>query len=271
MAWIGKSQGIFSLYDSDRFCGSYLSIADAAEILSVSEPSLDLYATHDDGGNRWVSELDLHKRWGAGDIKSPHPPRIGSGTRSFDELILLRLLTITYPEASLKTQVPFGRKRVDISVELSGQRKAIEFLGPSHFLQQYQRNLRSPLDRKKEAEDALGYECVLWPYWIQRCSRNIRAVFEEEIDGFASVWSTKALFGDFQLPDSARVIVDITKRFRAIRPDGIGYMYLNKHTDKPIHPIVDQIRKGKSRKERLIPHDNHIDEGFWIPSVLQEG
>jgi hypothetical protein len=126
------------------------------------------------------------------------------------------------------------------------------------------------LERKKGAEDAFGCECVLWPYWIQRCSRNIRALFEKEIDGFASTWSTKAHFGDFQLPDSAGIIIDITKRFRAIRSDGIGYMYLNEHTEKPIHPIVDQIRKGKYGKERLIPRDNYFDSGFWIPSVLRE-
>src|SRR5262249_36279506 len=156
MAWIGKSHGTFSLHDSDRFCGSYLSVVDAAEILAISESSLDIYAKQDDDGNAWVSELDLHKRWGAGDIKSPHPAKIGSATRSFDELILVRLLAITYPEASIDIQVPFGRKRADISVEVSGKRKIIEFLGPSHFIQQqHQKNLSSPFDRKKEVEDTL--------------------------------------------------------------------------------------------------------------------
>jgi hypothetical protein len=36
MAWIGRPQGIFRLHDSDAFCGSYLSVADAAEILAVA-------------------------------------------------------------------------------------------------------------------------------------------------------------------------------------------------------------------------------------------
>jgi hypothetical protein len=77
MAWIGTSHGTFSLHDSDRFCGSYLSVADAAEILAVSASPLALYAKHDDDGNVWVSELDLHKRWGAGDIGLPIPPKSG--------------------------------------------------------------------------------------------------------------------------------------------------------------------------------------------------
>jgi len=93
----------------------YLSLEDAAEILEVSESSLAVYAEEDDHGNKWISELDLHKRWGAGDINSRHRPKIGSATRSFDELILVRLLRITYPEASVDTQIPFGRKRVDMS------------------------------------------------------------------------------------------------------------------------------------------------------------
>src|ERR1017187_3975614 len=249
MAWIGKSHGFFKLHDSNRFCGSFLSLADAAEILSVLESLIVPYSKKDDEGNVWVSELDLHRRWGAGDIPSPHPAKVGSATRSFDELILERLVKITIPTASVEIQVPFGRKRIDMIVNVSGQRKAIEFLGPSHFIQQYQRELASPFDRKREAEDALGCECVLWPYWIQRCSQNILALFDENAHGMASVWSTKAHFGDFQLHDSARIIVQITQRFRAIRPDGIGYMYLDSHTNKPIHPIVEQIRIGKSRKE----------------------
>jgi hypothetical protein len=268
MAWIGKSHGTFRLHDSDRFCGSYLSVADAAEILAVSKSSLALYAKQDDDGNVWVSELDLHKRWGAGETKSPYPAKIGSAQRSFDELILVRLLAITYPAAKIDIQVPFGRKRADISVEVAGERKIIEFLGPAHFIQHYQKPLRSPFDRKQEIEETLGCECVLWPYWMQRCSRNIRTLFEKEMDGLASVWSTKAHFGDFQLPDAAKIIIDITQRFRALRADGIGYMYLNEHSEKPIHPIVDQVRNGIARKEKLIPRDNPLDEAFWIPSIL---
>ena len=44
MAWIGRSQGVFKLRDSDNFCGSFLSVADAAEILAVSESAINGYA-----------------------------------------------------------------------------------------------------------------------------------------------------------------------------------------------------------------------------------
>lgn len=269
MAWIGKSHGVFKLHESDSYCGSFLSIADAADILDVDQEQLSPFAKTDDSGERWVSELDLHKRWGAGDIRSSHPSKVGAATRSFDELILQRLISITFPEATIDIQVPFGRKRMDLAVTLNGTTKGIEFLGPSHFIQQYQRDLKSPFDRKKEAEDSLGYECVLWPFWIQRCTSNVKALFDSSVYGFASVWSTKAHFGDFQLYDSARIIHDITERFAAFRDDGVGYMYLCEHTHKPIHPIVDQILAGKTKVERLIPRDNQFGDGFWLPDSLK--
>jgi hypothetical protein len=269
MAWIGKSHGVFKLHESDSYCGSFLSIADAAEILDVDQDQLSPFAKPDDSGERWVSELDLHKRWGAGDIRSTHPSKVGAATRSFDELILQRLISITFPEATVDIQVPFGRKRMDLAVTLNGTTKGIEFLGPSHFIQQYQRDLKSPFDRKKEAEDSLGYECVLWPFWIQRCTSNVNALFDSSVFGFASVWSTKAHFGDFQLYDSARIIHDITERFGAFRDDGVGYMYLCEHTHKPVHPIIDQILAGKTNVERLIPRDNQFGDGFWLPHSLK--
>jgi hypothetical protein len=270
MAWIGKSHGVFKLYQSDGHCGSFLSVPDAAEILEVNEDALSAYAKPDDNGDLWVSELDLHKRWGAGDIPSPHPSKVGSAARSFDELILERLIKLTLPQADVKIQVPFGRKRLDIVVIHGGVTKGIEFLGPSHFIQQYQRELKSPFERKQEAEDSLGYECVLWPYWIQRCASNVRAIFDPSVSGLASVWSTKAHFGDFQLHQSAKIIHTITDRFRAFREGGIGYMYLSGHTQKPVHPIIDQIANGKSRIERLIPRDNFLHDGFWIPDTLKD-
>jgi hypothetical protein len=41
MAWIKDSGGIFRLNDSDAFCGSYISIDDAATILGVDKPALN--------------------------------------------------------------------------------------------------------------------------------------------------------------------------------------------------------------------------------------
>lgn len=268
MAWIGSSRGIFKLHESDAHCGSFLSVEDAAEILAVPKSAIELYARRDDAGRLWISELELHKRWGAGDIKSPHEPKVGAASRSFDELILMQLASLTFPASHVQIQVPFRRKRLDLAVTVEGVTKGIEFLGPSHFIQEFRRELRDPNERKNEAEDVLGFECVLWPYWIQRCSLNVKALFDPSVRGMASVWSTKAHFGDFQLPQAARVIEKISRRFGAIRNDGIGYMYLDTHTAKPIHPIVNLIACGREQRARLIPRDSDRPPEFWLPSAL---
>jgi hypothetical protein len=161
MAWIGKSQGIFRLHDSDAFCGSYISIEDTAEILGVSTQSLNNLPQKSIQNEIFLSELDIYKAWGSGKITDAPPSRIGNATRSFDELIVVKLLELTLPGCIIDTQVQFGRKYADIRVAYCGQTIFIEFVGPSHFIPQHQRPLTSPLERKKEVEDFLGYECVI--------------------------------------------------------------------------------------------------------------
>lgn len=219
MAWIGRSQGYFQLHDSDDNCGSFMRVSDAAEILGVDETALEPFVRREQApdGHRVVSELDLHRRWGSGEISSPHPPRIRGSTRSFDEIVLMSLLRLAYPGATVTPQVAIGRKSVDLVVEHNSTRIAIEFLGPSHFIQSYQRPLQPPLERRDYIEQALGHECVLWPYWIQRCVSNVRVLFNDADTGLASVWSTKAHFGDFGIDGAGSVIEEITRRFRAWR------------------------------------------------------
>jgi hypothetical protein len=78
MSWLGKSQGIFKLHDSDNYCGSYLAVDDAAEILAVSTKDLLFLPIHKLDNSFLVSELDLHRAWGAGKIPTPHPLRVGN-------------------------------------------------------------------------------------------------------------------------------------------------------------------------------------------------
>lgn len=263
MAWLGAPQGVFLLHDSDNYCGSFLPIEDAAEILEVKTEALSVMPTKSLNGSTVVSELDLHRALGSGKIESPLRPR------SLDELIIRKLLQVTLPETTVECQAPFGRKRVDISFTHQGKVTFIEFVGPSHFIPQYQREPTSPLARKTEVEDHFGAECVIWPFWIQRCTRNIRAILDKKTSGLASVWGTKALFGDFVFPDSAQIIVELSDQFNAVKADGLGYMYGNSCTNKPIHPIIEAIRTGKEQKNRLIPKGNDMPESFWLPEELR--
>ncbi len=269
MGWLGKPQGIFRLYDSDDFCGSFIPIEDAAIILDVSLHDLSSLPLKQIMGQGCLDELVLHKAWASGGISSPHLPRYGNATRSLDEVILMKLLEITLPGCEIAVQIPWGKKHVDLKVTHNGLQRFIEFLGPSHFISQYKQFLTSPLTRKREIEDHFGIACVIWPFWIQRCSKSIRAIFDQSVTGLASVWSTKALFGDFAYPDSATIITEITDQFRAIRQDGIGYMYGNEHTRKPIHPIVVSILRRKASRQKLIPRGNRHPDSFWLPNELK--
>ena len=248
MAWIAGADGVFRLHESDTWCGSLVSVDDAAEILGVQVSDLSNVPRRVINRVPYVVELDLHKCWSRGLVPaSPYCPRIGNATVSLDEIILRRLVELTLPSAAIDQQVPFGRKRVDLRVVSNGTTKLIEFVGPSHFVTgQFQRELVSPLQRKKAVEDAFGAECVIWPFWVQRCARNVLAVFNRDIQGLVAVWSTKAFFGDFVYPNSAAIVEELTGRFNAAASDGIGYMYRNAKTpNKPIHPILAKIAAGK--------------------------
>jgi hypothetical protein len=275
MAWIGGSAGVFRLHNSDDWCGSIVSLEDTAEIFDVAVA--DLVALDgkaltikqvDDKG--FVNELDLHKAWGSGAISTtPHAPMIGKAKRSLDELILMKLIRIVFPTASVKPQVPAGRQQADLFVDLKGKQVAVEFFGPSHFIQQFASKIKPPADRKAAIEDQLGCECVIWPYWIQRCESNVRALFDTSAAGKASVWSTKAHFGDFVLPDASDIIIGLSQRFNAVGADGLGYMYLDGRTkNKPVHPIVKRIMVGSEKKERLIPPGSDRPEAFWLPECI---
>jgi hypothetical protein len=269
MAWIGTSHGIFRLHDSDQYCGSFLTIEDAAEILEVTTDTLHILPTRLMEGSTFISELELHRAWGSGKIQSPQKPQEGNAKRSLDELIVRKLLQITLPDTRVECQVPFGRKRVDLSFTHQGKVIFVEFVGPSHFIPEYQREPTSPLARKKEVEDHFGAECVIWPFWIQRCARNIYAIIDKKTRGLASVWSTKAFFGDFVFPKSAQIIVELSDQFNSSNTDGLAYMYGNTHTNKPVHPIVEAIRSGKKDKSQLIPRGNDKPETFWLPQEIR--
>lgn len=270
MAWIGKSQGIFKLHDSDNHCGSYLSIDDAAEVLEVTTSQLTDLPIRTINGQTVISELDLHKAWGTGKILSPHKAKHKNISRSLDELIMSKLFQITLTGCIVDYQIQFGRKFVDLKLSYNGRTIYIEFVGPSHFIPQYQRMPTSPLARKREVGDNFSELCVIWPFWIQRCSKNILSLLDPTVKGMASVWSTKALFGDFVYPKSAEIIIELTSQFNALRDEGLGYMYGNQHTNKPVHPIIELILKGKENRQRLIPQGNNKSDNYWLPKELHK-
>jgi hypothetical protein len=268
MGWLGESDGFFNLYESDNNCGSFFSLGDACQIIGCNKEHLIGHSEADDDGNLWISERVLHRLWSNRHIPSPHQPKIGNATRSFDELVLFHLMNIALPDSRVEIQVPFGRKHMDLSITYNKVTVGVEFLGPSHFINSYyNKTMVSPYDRVREAEQHFGYECVLWPYWIQRCETNVRMLFNLGPQGLASVWSTKAHFGDFEIPNPTTTILSITDRFNARKEGNLSYMYFSSHTTKPVHPIVQKIRAGKADIKQVIPQDNHIEESVWTNGI----
>lgn len=264
MGWLGPAKGIFRFHASDEYCGSLISRADAAEIFEIPASLLDPVPAVHDGQDVYHDEAVLQRVWSDGRIPTRHQARIRGATRSLDELIIQRLAEVTL-QAQVTPQVPFGRRSVDLQIRWGNRRVFIEFLGPAHFIPQYTGPKPQPEERKALVEAHFGDECVLWPYWIQRCRRNLLALFDRSTQGLASVWSTRAFFGDFTADDAATVVRRLTDRFGAIYPDGIGYMYTDERVHKPVHPIVARIAAGRVAATRLIPKGATGDERFWLP------
>lgn len=95
--------------------------------------------------------------------------------------------------------------------------------------------------------------------------------FEDNIQGYGALWSTKIHFGTFSFDNSAEIIEKITKRFNAVEQNGYGYFYerQTKNRNNPEHPIIDKILNGKSRIETLLPR-GYTDKNYWLPDKLKQ-
>ena len=204
-------------------------------------------------------------------------PYCGNAKVSLDELILAAIIKQTFPNATISRQTPWGRtkrKRIDIEVDMDARRFFIEFLGPGHFKQLYTNPIKNPFIRKKEIEDEFHCECYLWPYWIQRCSLNLKILIQKDnvSNGRGALWSSSGFFGQFDLDDSASMIEQLTHQFRAIPNGNYGYFYEGFSNDdfvKPEHPIVSKILRGKESYKILVPKGTKDDEVFkWLPDKV---
>ncbi len=270
MRILGRPQGLFELHSSDSCVGSMLSKSDVVEILGVTESDLQSVQFKNWNGIEAIDERDLQKLWYASAIPNSPPAKIGNASVSLDEMILVKLVEIAYPNAAIEHQVPWGRRRVDLKISVDGVSKLVEFHGPSHFaLSRYNSSPEHPSIRKAEIENHFGMECVLWPYWIQRCISNVRAIFDNDVNGLGVLWSTNVHFGTFVFPDSAQVIESINNRFRAARDGGCGYFYgpNTEGRNNPEHPVIAQIQQGKKSIDLLLPRGhNNIEQ--WVPLCL---
>lgn len=268
MTILGKPEGIFDLNDSDKFVGSYLTKDDVKEILQVNDNDLKIVNFKNIDGNEVVDERQIQKLWYDNKI----PNAIPVDKSSLDELLLIAIIKRTYPNIQIERQISVKRFSMDLKLTLDEKPPIfIEFDGPSHFaLSRYGPPKHEPFRKKKIVEDTTGIEVVNWAYWIQRCTSNVKALFDNSIKGYGVLWSTEIHFGMFVFENSADIIETITKRFNAIDENGIGYFYggQTRERNNPEHPIIEKIKGGKADAGLIIPK-GFKDRNFWLPEKLK--
>lgn len=266
MAILGKPKGIFELDNSDISVGSFLLRNDICEILQVLDADLSSIKFKNIDGLQVADERIIQKAWYGGKI----PNAILPDKSSLDELLLIAIIKKTFPDIDVERQVKVKRYSLDLKLTLNGKALFVEFDGPSHFAPSRYGNPGDPFKKKKTVEDETGLECVKWPYWIQRCSTNAKALFDSSVNGLGALWSTEVHFGMFIFENSADIIDTITKRFNAVDGSGYGYFYgpETKQRNNPEHPIIEKIRQNITDIGTLLPR-GFKDRDYWLPDKLQ--
>lgn len=266
MAILGKAQGIFELKNSDMAVGSFLSKNDIKNFLGVNDSDLSVLKFKDIDGVLAIDERKVQKAWYSGQITNAPPVECSS----LDEFLLLSIVKAALPGCEIERQIKIKRFKMDLKITHNGKTIFVEFDGPSHFaISRYGTPKHEPFRKKKIVEDETGIEVVNWAYWIQRCTSNVKALFDDTVKGYGVLWSTNIHFGDFYFDDSAQIIELINNRFNSDHGDSYGYFYgpdtLGRNN--PEHPIIEKITSGQEPIERLLPK-GYKDKTRWLPEKL---
>lgn len=264
---LGNPEGVFDLNDSDKSVGSFLLSVDICNILQVSNNDLSKIEFERINGLDVIDERKLQKLW----YDNLIPNAIPINKSSLDELLLMALIRKSIPDCIIERQIRISRFLLDFKLTYKGKEIYIEFDGPSHFaISRYGHPKHSPFRKKNIVEDKTGTEVVNWAYWIQRCEKNIKVLFDIDQKGLGVLWSTNIHFGDFVFENSAQIIIDICNRFNAIGEQGLGCFYgpSTKKRNNPEHPIVQKIIENKENIGRLLPK-GFEDKNYWLPNRLK--
>jgi len=262
MAILGKPQGIFDLNNSDYCVGSYLLKSDIMEVLSVSDNDLKNIKFVFIDGHEVCDERSIQKSWYDGKIQNA----VSVNKSSLDELLLIAIIKRTYPNIIIERQYKVLRYSMDLKLTMENKIVFVEFDGPYHFTYSRYGEPKNPNIKKQKVQEKTGIEVVNWPYWIQRCSSNVKAIFEKDIKGFGVLWSTEIHFGMFVFNNSAQIIDEITQRFNAVDEYGYGYLYgpNTKDRNNPKHPIIEKIKNGNKNIDIILPK-GFKEREYWIP------
>jgi very-short-patch-repair endonuclease len=269
MAILGRPQGFFDLNDSDKCVGSYLTKSDVKEILCVADQELNEVIFQTIDNIEVVDERQIQKLC----YENKIPNSIKADKSSVDELILIAVIKRAFPQIQIERQIRIGKYSMDLKLTLENETPLfIEFDGPSHFApSRWGLPKNEPFKKKNFIQDKTGIEVINWAYWIQRCSSNVKALFDKSIKGYGVLWSTEIHFGMFVFENSADIIETITKRFNAVDENGIGYFYggQTRERNNPEHPVIEKIKSGKADVGLIIPK-GCADRNYWLPEKLRK-
>ena len=181
MAILGRPQGIFDLKNSDMSIGSFLTKSDIKEFLGVNDGDISFLKFRVIEGIEVIDERKIQKAWYGGKINNAPPVECSS----LDEFLLISIIKEALPNCQIERQIRIKRFKMDFKITYGGRSVFVEFDGPSHFaISRYGPPKYEPFRKKKIVEDETGIEVVNWAYWIQRCTANVKALFDKNIEGY---------------------------------------------------------------------------------------
>ena len=266
MAILGSPQGVFNLKNSDKSVGSFLTKKDVKEFLNVNDSDIKFLKFKVIEDEEVIDERKIQKAWYNGEISNAPPVEYSS----LDEFLLISIIREALPNCEIERQIRIKRFKMDFKITYEGKSIFVEFDGPSHFaISRFGPPKHEPFRKKKIVEDETGIEVVNWAYWIQRCTSNVKALFDNKTKGYGVLWSTNIHFGDFHFDNSAEIIEKINSRFNLERNGGFSYFYGENTAGRnnPEHPIIEKLLQGKESIGRLLPKGFNSKER-WLPEKI---
>lgn len=281
--------GIFDLSRNDNAVSSYYLLSDLVIMINkrltqknqITEDYLkenydDLIQDVD--GQKVIDEKNGFKIiWGPqGNRRIPKDWKLKPRTIDHYELVLYNIFTKVVGDQNVKLQYRIDNTGhpYDFMIDYQNQRYLIEFDGLIHFRGN---NLENPLN-KLDVFEHEDYKLILWPYWIQRCERNLKVVLGLEKYGLGAIWGSNYHFGDFPWNNSYEIITRLNQQFKIERNGGIGYVYETETEGRnnPENPVIANILNPKRTawtiEKKLIPKGtpNDVESlNYWLPTRLR--
>jgi hypothetical protein len=279
-------EGIFELENSDNTVSSYYQVSD---VVTMINSRLEYNRTIDEeflrnNFNNLIKEVnsvsvieevnafkDLWKNQLIRERKIA-PRRI-----NHYELILFNVFSRVVDRENIEMEYRINNAghRYDFKIEYGGNKYLIEFDGIGHFQRNRFRETVHPLDQINSFNNP-DYKLIIWPYWIQRCERNLKVILGIEEQGFGAIWSSTFHFGEFLWNDSYDIIRTLNSQFNIEQEGNIGYIY-GARLNYPEHPYIEnKILNNRATSwtiEKLIPQgtpNNTEERNYWLPEKLKE-